>query len=111
MRKRSIVIIIASMLSAILIYITHLYLNEQRLDIYTMTNDGRLIIKDNIEYETSGIVSDEVRGRGIGKMEYNAEKYHIFEEKGKNIHDYIIAIGNDIGVNEEFKNKNIESNK
>jgi hypothetical protein len=85
--------------------------NEQRLDIYTMTNDGRLIIKDNIEYETSGIVNDEVRGKGIGKMEYNGEKYHIFEEKGKNIHDYIITIGNDIGVNEEFKNKNIESNK
>jgi hypothetical protein len=42
-----------------------------------MSNDGRTIEKDNIQYISLGIANDENIGRRIGKIEYNSETYYV----------------------------------
>lgn len=109
MRKRPIMV---SILLTSSICVVCWYLSNERLDIYTITNNGHSIIKDNKEYVFNRISDDKVRGKAIGKAVYNSEKFYVFEEKGKDSHNYIIVMGVDIGVNEEYIDKTITtSNK
>jgi regulatory protein YycI of two-component signal transduction system YycFG len=65
--------IIVSIVLIILLFITVNFVNLKRLPTYNMSNDGRTIEKDNIQYISLGIANDENIGRRIGKIEYNSE--------------------------------------
>lgn len=103
--------IVMSIAFIILLFITVNLINLRRLPTYNMSNDGRTIEKDNIQYISLGIANDGNIGRRIGKIEYNSETYYVYEVKNQDSHKYIIAIGNDIGVAEEYVNKDVKLGK
>ncbi|QAA32512.1 hypothetical protein [Clostridium manihotivorum] len=105
MKKRKIGIVILLIILIILGYNLWWYINDTRLDIYTMTNDGRSISKDNCEYVVRDITDNKAMGKKIGKASYNGGKFYIFEKKGKDKNDCIIIMGVADGIAEEFVNK------
>lgn len=101
-KKLKILIISVSILIIGFVCVLWLYLSSARLDIYTFSNDGRSIAEDSNHYVFNAISNDSFRG----KAEYNGEKYYVYQEKGKDIYEYIIIMGVDVGVDEEFINSN-----
>jgi hypothetical protein len=105
MKKRKVGIGILLIILIILGYNLWWYLNDNRLDNYTMANDGRSISKDNCEYVVRDITDNKAMGKKIGKASYNGGKFYIFEKKGKDNNDCIIVMGVADGIAEEFVNK------
>ncbi|SHI14922.1 hypothetical protein [Clostridium magnum] len=106
-KRLKVIIISASILVIGFVCVFGWCLNNSRLDVYFFADNGHSIYKDTNHYVFNAISNGEIIGKAIGKAEYNGEKYYIYQEKGKDIHDYIIIMGVDIGVAEEF----ISSNK
>lgn len=103
MKKKLAVVIVSALILIIgFIFVLGIYLSNTRLDVYSFSNDGRSITKAGNNYVFNAISNDKLRGKAIGKAEFNGEKYYIYQEKGKEMYDYIIVMGVDIGVDEEF---------
>jgi hypothetical protein len=81
-----IVLLVLIVCSVILYFV----IKEKTLPIYTMSDYGMKVTKDNREYTLSKSTETEIIGKRIGKGEFGGEKFYVYKNKNKEIEEYII---------------------